>query len=347
MATPLLSETRSYGRFLEYTRERMLPGIVSAAIDSQPAISIFTGRIANSMFPERGPQGRGKREGSGESTVFKVRLGKNETVSELTGGYDTFDTTPQDNLRHGRANWKLYGATVNLSGHEVDVNNSPERVASMVEEESRDAIESLLDLMGGHVYTNSGSPNRLTGLEQAISANDSVYGLSGASSGYGNAWSSRGVSPDGTAPASISFTASPTSFASAGLANMRTAWNQSSEGATTQPHVILATLTNHERYEGSLEVQHRITNMMLADAGIRALEFKGAPVIQDRKCTSGAFYFLNFDHIWLQVLAGCDFATTPWTSTERQRVQVMKVYATCEIVCDDRKRQNKLLGVTA
>ena len=347
MSVNVLTESRDYGRLLEFARENMLPGIISAAIDSQPGISIFTGRIANAMYPEMGPQGRGRRVGSGDSTNFKIRLGKNDTVGELSGGYGIYDTTPQDNVRHGRINWKLYGGTVNLSGHEVDVNASSEAVVNIVEDEMRDAVESMLDLMGSHLYTNSGNPNRITGLEQIISANDSVYGLSGAASGFGSAWCSRGVSPDGTAPASISFTASPTSFVSAGMANLRTAWNQSSEGLSMQPEFILTTLVNHERYEGSIEVQHRVTNMALADAGIRALQFKEAPVIPDRKCTAGAFYFLNTDKIWMQILAGCDFASTPWLETEKQRVQVMKVYVTCEMACNDRKRVNKLVGITA
>jgi hypothetical protein len=89
------------------------------------------------------------------------------------------------------------------------------------------------------------------------------------------------------------------------------------------------------------------TNMALADAGIRALEFKQAPVIPDRKATSGSMYFLNTSRVFLAVLAGADFASTPWTSPETQRVQVMKVYATCEMVCIDRKRVNRLAGITA
>lgn len=344
MSVATLSETRTFGRYLEYTRDNVLPGIISAAIDSQPAISLFAGRIANSMYPERSDSGRAKRTTTGATIEYKVRLGTNSTAGELSSGYANFDTTPQDNVRHGRSNWKLYGATVNISGHEIDVNSGPEAVANMVEEESRDAVESLLDVMGSHVYTNSGISTRLTGLDQLISANDSVGGLSGAT--Y-YPWNSRGISADGTAVGSITFTPSTTSFAAAGLANMRTAWNQASEGASTSPDVILTTLTNHERYEGSLEPQHRITNMALADAGIRALEFKGAPVIPDRKATSGNFYFLNTSLLYLCVLAGADFETTPWTQPETQRVQVMKFYVTCEMVVRDRKRNNKLNGITA
>ena len=344
MSVATQSETRSYGRLLEYTRDKLFSGIVQTAIDSQPALSIFTGKLANSMFPERGPSGKGKRVVTGASIEQKVRLGKNDTVGSLSGGYDTFDTSPQDNVRHARFNWKLYGGTVNISEHEISTNSGPEAVANMVEAEMRDAIDSLADLIGSHIYTNGGVSTRVTGLDQLISANDSVGGLSGAT--Y-TTWNSRGVSADGTAPASVLFTPTTTSFAAAGLANMRTAWNQASEGQSVQPEVILTTLTNHERYEGSLEPQHRITNMALADAGIRALEFKQAPVIPDRKATSGNFYFLNLDKLFLTCLAGCDFQSDPFTTPENQRVRVSKVYFTGELVCVDRKRNNKLTGVTA
>lgn len=346
MSVPTQSETRSYGRLLEYTKDHLLPGIVSAAIDSQPAVSIFAGRLANAMFPEQGPSGRGKRVLTGATIEQKIRLGKNTTFGTLTDGYDTFDTTPQDNVRHLRFNWKLYGGTVNISGHEIDTNSSPEAVANMVESEMRDAVESLADELGSHIYTGSSIATRITGLDELINCAAGTATIGGLSRTTYPALNSRGVSADGTAPASIVFTPTTTSFAAAGLANMRTAWNQSSDG-NSQPQVILTTMTNHERYEGSLEPQHRFTSMALADAGIRALEFKQAPVIPDRKATSGAMYFLNLDKLFLSVLSGADFASTPFTQPETQRVQVAKVYITCEMVCTDPKRENKLTGITA
>lgn len=347
MSVPTFAESRTFDRFLEYTRDNLLPNIIQTAIDSQPLVSVLTGRIANAMFPERGPSGKGKRMVTGATIEQKVRLGKNETVRELTGGYDTFDTTPQDNVRHLRFNWKLYGGTVSISGHEIDVNRGPEAVANMVESEMRDCVDSLVDLLGTHLYTNSGLPNRVTGLNELINCAAGSTTLGGLNRTTYTTLNSRGVSADGTAPASIVFTPTTTSFAAAGLANMRTAWNQASEGMSTQPEVIMTTLTNHERYEGSLEPQHRITNMAMADAGIRALEFKQAPVIPDRKCTSGAFYFLNLDSHFLAVLPGADFNSTPFTEPDTQRVQISKVFITCEQITVDPKRQNKLTGVTA
>ena len=348
MSVAALTESRTFGRFLEYNRDKVLPGIISAAIDSQPGVSLFFGKIGNAAFPEQGPGGKFKRMGGGATIEKKVRAGKNETVRELTGGYDTFDTTPQSNVVHARFNWKLYGGTINISGHEIDVNGSNDTaVANMVEEEMRDCVASLVDLIGTHLYTNGGLTNRITGLDELINCSAGNTTMGGLSRTTYSVWNSRGVSADGTAPASIVFTPTTTSFASAGLANMRTAWNQASEGAAVSPEVILTTLTNHERYEGSLEPQHRITSMAMADAGIQALQFKTCPIIQDRKATSGAMYFLNSNAIFANVLSGADFASSAFTEPDAQRVSISKVYLTGEVVCVDPKRCNKLTGITA
>lgn len=344
----ILTESRDFDRALEYARETVMPKIWSNAIDSQPLVSTLTGRIANAMFPEMGPMGRGKRMMGGESIVGKARLGKNETVKSLTGGYDTFDTTPQDNVRHSRFNWKLYGGTVNISEHEIEMNASSEAaVANIVQEEMTDAIESLVDLLGTHLYSNGGVITRVTDLDTLISAaseNASVGGLSGSTYTH---WNSRGISNDGTAPASVSFTPGTTSFASAGLANWRRAYNNASEGQSTQPEVIMTTLNIHEYYEAVIEPQHRVTNTRLADAGIRALQWKEVPVIPDRKCPSGKSYFMNLDRMYLSVLRGTDFQSTPFTQPDAQRVRISKVFVTCEMCIFDRKRQNKVIGQTA
>ena len=213
-----------------------------------------------------------------------------------------------------------------------------------VEEEMRDGANSLADLLGTHLYSNSSVASRVEDLQSLISANDSVHGLSGAT--YEN-WNSRGLSARGTAASAVSFAGG--SFATQGLSDMRIAYNNASDGTNMVPDVILTTYDVEQFYEGKLQAQERFTPGSLADAGFRFLAFKQAADIPDAKCPSGHQYFLNIGGgtIYLAVLAGADFGSTPFQMPDTQRVRVSKVFVTCELVIVDRKRNNKITGITA
>lgn len=345
MSVATLSETRVFNRDLEAVRENVLGGIIEAAIDGQPVLWLFAGRGANDRWTEQGSRGMGKRTlPGGESIVTKVRLGKNDTAKALTGGYDTYDLTPQDNVRHARWNWKQYGAGISIDEHLIDTMGGGLAFYDVVEAEMADAANSLADLMASHLYNNGGSSNNVNDLNSLISANDAIGGLSGAT--YSN-WNSRGISARGTAAGSITFTPTTTSFAAAGLDNWRTAYDNASEGGTMTPNAILTTYLLKQAYEAKIQSQERYQPIQRTDARHMFLNFGMAPVIPDPKCPTGDTYFVNTETLHVVFLAGADFNSTPFQQPDRQRVRVSKVFATCEAICRDRKSNNRLTGQTA
>ena len=341
MSVTPITESREFRRNLEFSRENVLPEIFDNSKDSKPLVSIMTGELATPMFGAPGNMGRGKRAKGGESIVLKLRVGTNSTMQDLAGGYDTFDTTPQSNVIHGRANWKLYGGTVSISKHEINSNAGEFAYAPIVEEEMRSGAQDLVDSISGDLYDNGSVTTRTTSLDDIIGANDTIYGVSGAT--YSR-WNSRGVSDRGTAAASVSFAGG--SFATTGLQNWRVAWENCSEG-TESPHALLTTHTVKTFYEGSLQPQERFNSPRMADGGFQFLQFKSAPVIPDPDCQSGASYFLNFDHLWLCVQNGADFTSGPFVEPVNQNVLVAKLFSTLELGCDNRFLQNKVTGQTA
>lgn len=341
MSVTPISETREFRRNLEYSRENALPGIFDNSKDKKPLVSVMTGQLATPMFGGVGNQGQGKRVSGGESIVLKLRVATNSTVGSLTGGYSTFDTTPQSNVIHGRASWKLYGGTVSLSKHEINSNAGGFGHVDIVQDEMRAGAEDLVDDISGDLYDNGGVTTNTSGLDDIISVNDSIYGVSGAT--YPR-WNSRGVSARGTAAASVSFASG--SFAGQGIQDMRVAWNNCTEG-TESPQGIFTTHDVMSFYEGALQPQERFNSPRMADGGFQFLQFKSAPMFPDPDCQSGAMYFLNFNHLYLQVQAGADFSSGEFIEPVNQRVLVSKLFATCELVCDSRLLQNKLTGITA
>lgn len=344
MSVATLNETRTYERALEYSRDAVIPGIKENAFNFNPLASVMAGRLNTMLFGRAGLQGRGKKVRTGGTTIEgRVNLGQNTNVKTLTGHFDTVDTTPSDTPRHWRANWKEYVGAISISRFEQLANRSPEAIANMVESETRITIGSLVDFVGAHMYDNAGVGSRITSLSSLVSANNSVEGLDG---GTYTRWNSRGVSARGTAPGSVTFTPSTTSFASAGLQNLRDAWNGCTEGMV-KPDAIFTTHAIYSLYEGQLQPLERFTDARVADGGFQSLLYKTAPIFPDPQCTSGSLYMLNFEHLHFDVMAGADFDAGPFIEDTDSMALVSKVYLVCQLVVENRFVQNKLTGITA
>lgn len=342
MSVPTLSETREYGRFLTFFTEARIAGIKTNIYEFSPLMSAFLGRLSDAQFGSARMNGRGRLSLSGESVQVNHQLGRNSTVKTLASAWDTVNTSPQDNVRFSRANWAQYNsaATVNLLEMKVNMHNEG-KIASLVDFELTDAVTSLADFAADHLYDNAGSGDRLTELQSIVSANNSVQTLSGVT--Y-PAWNSRGLSPRGTAPGSVSFAGG--GFLATGIGNWRTAYLNASEGSV-QPHAIYTTYDIFSSYEGVLQPQERFTNSNIADGGFQQLAFKGIPVFPDSKCPSGETYFLNFDKVKLAVLEGMDFNVGEWHEAETQNAFSAKVNFVAQMICYDRRFVNKVTGQTA
>lgn len=334
------SLTQSVGRQYAFTRDFIQRRIWDQVFDHSPLLAMTFGRLQNASFGGVPMNGAMKETQTGGVTVMtRANLGKNTTAKTLTGPWDTVTTDPQDTVRFTQANWKHYSATVTVSEFDGLINTGPEAISSLLEHEVDNAMRSLADLVGDHLYQNGGG-DRVTDLQTIVSANNSVNQLSGAT--YSD-WNSRGVSARGTAAASVSFASG--SFAAQGIGDMRTAWLNASEGAI-QPRVVLTTYDNFARYEGSLQPQERFTSPQIADGGFQQLAFKSAPVMPDAKCPSGEMYFLHPDYFKVVVLSGADFRGTEFQMAEQQEAMVSKFLLKTQTIVKDRRFLNKLTGIT-
>jgi hypothetical protein len=299
------------------------------------------GRLLNANFGGVPLNGAFKdTQTGGESITHRVNLGSNSTAKTLSGPWDTVTTDPSDTVRNGYANWKHYSAVCTISDSELLMNTGDEAISSLLEFETQNAIRSLADLVGDHLYT-SGGGTALTPLSTLVSANNTADNL--AQSSYAK-WGSRGVSARGTAAASVSFTSG--SFAAQGMADMRTAWLGASEGAIA-PRAITTTYSVFASYEGSLQPQERYVDSMSADGGFTSLAFKSAPVMADVKVPTGEMYFLNPEYLKVRVLGGADFTSKPFIEAEQQEAMVSKIMLKCNTIVLDRRFNNKLVSLTA
>lgn len=337
--------TRIYDELLVTTAEHILPGIRENAINASPIASIFCGKIGMALSGAIGadgsPSGSGTRMVSGESIRANVKLGKNESFQWLPSGYSETNIDMSDTARGSRANFKLGIGTVVISGSEKRKNSGAAQITSLLNHKETDTVSSMVDGVADAILSAVGVANAVTPLGSIISANDSLQGLSGGT--FAN-WNSRGVSAKGTAAASISFASG--SFATQGVADMRTAYMNAEEGSI-RPKVIVTTDAIYRYYEGSLTPGVRFDDVGMGDIGFRALQFKSTPLFHDPRIATGVMYFLNTDFLFMAHLPGAMFDLTPAERGTNQDAFVANVLFEANLVCEARKYQNKLTGITA
>jgi hypothetical protein len=340
MSVASQSETRNVDRILAFTRDAIEKKVKDNHFNHSPLLAAFAGELLGE-FGRGMMAGRAKRtQSGGESIVTRPNLGANTGAKRKSGPWDTNNTAPSDTVRYARANWRFAACPVTLSDHDLRVNTGPEAISSLMEHEVTNAFRSVGDIVATDLYENSDNANSITDLSAIVSSNDIVQGLSGAT--YTD-WNSRGT--DGRTGA-LPHNFASGSFAAQGLDDMRSAYNNATEGSVS-PHAIYTAWDVYGFYEGTLQPQERFTNTAIADAGFQQLAFKAAPVFPDSYCPDGLMYFVNFDCVELVVLSGADFNLGEFVRVENQSARVAQVEFTGNTVVRARKFLNKLTDITA
>lgn len=320
--------SRSNLREYAFTRDNERNNFVDHVFDHSPTLKIF----ANQSLGDFGGvnlSGRGHRVVEGGHTITdRVVLGEHAGAKRNSGPYGTHNVAPDDNTRIAEANWAFYTHGLTIAEHEIRINRGEFARANFVAHQTRQVMKAVANMLAGDFYSTSAAANAITPLASLIGANDTLQGLAGGSYARYNA---RGLSAVGTVAASVSFASG--SFAVQGVADMRTCWNNASEG-TIQPDVITTGYGTHERYEGSLVPQERYAApARLGDASFQALAFKQTPVLAERKCPDASMFMLSLDPeegISLIVLSGADFDFSPFKPSSNQTVSVSPLELTCQ-----------------
>lgn len=323
------------------TMEAILPGVKQNAFQHSPIVSAFLGRTFDSAFGQGVMSGAGLRtQTGGESVRIQHNLGTNTTAQWLAGPWGTTDTTPSDTVRHSRANWTDGSATVTISARERLENAGDNRIVPIIEFETSNAVLSLADLAGDSLYDQA--TNGVSGLVQIAGASGSaLQGLDGDT--YAN-WNSRGVSSRGTAAGSVSFASG--SFSAQGVADMRTSYNNATEGAL-MPSLGLTTYDILEFYEGQITPQERYTSPQIGNLSFLNLAFKNAAVLGDPKCTSGNLFWVNPMSTYVVALAGGNFSVGEAHRAEGQESTNVQIMFKAQLVTEDRRLVNKMNTITA
>jgi hypothetical protein len=310
-------------RTYAFTRDRVLEGTQDHVFSHDPAVAIFLDKTLGSFGSVR-MRGMGRMDQRGAAAVqVRARLGAHTGSKWMAGAYDTHSVSPDDNVRLSQANWMHASGALVLTDTDKAIHQGTENMADFVADQTEGVMLALVDDIGTALQTNNSPANAITSLDTLIGAGAAtVQSFSGTT--YAG-WNSRGVSARGTAAASISFASG--SFAAQGIADLRTARLNCTEGSIG-PNAILTEHATYNRYEGALQPQERFAGAVgTADASFNALSFHQIPVLASPKTPSGYLYMVRAgrDGVSIVNLSGIAFEFKPFKSGSNQETHVSEL----------------------
>jgi len=334
-----------YGQRIQTTvQTKYLPFVVDTVLNS----NVLFQRIV-----------RAGKKWSGRTLRVPIKVSKNSTGQSFRG-FDTFSTAATDNRQFLEFTPSFYQITVALPGDELSVADTEDKVLDLMKLTIQSDTEDMADDLGTIFYadgTGNGSKDPL-GLAALVDDGNSVANIGGL------------------ARATYATLAS-TVTASAGvltLAKVDTLWSNVTSGAQ-KPTAFYTTETVFNLYGQLLRPQERIMKEassmkgMTGGTGFTALEYNSKPIIQDEKCTSGAFIALNENFVdWYalpffnakaiayksqiqgndyEAPMGLGFSWSDWIIPANAGSVVGHVYFGGQFITTNPKRHGKLTSVTS
>ena len=317
-----------WNQLTSITREKVLPKIEDQIGEDQPLL----GRLWNNI----------KLWNGGISLEIPVKYRHNSQGGSYSG-LDVLSTGQEQTRTRAKFTIKQIYQPIVLSNIEL-AQNGGEKVADLMDAEMEEAKESLKDKFCTQLYsdgTGNGGKD-LTGLHSAI-GNDGT-----ATATYGDITLATYTWFKGN------YTASVGSLMLSDLATMA----DSCKSGQDSPTILVTTETIWSAYEALLQPQVRFqseaSGYNSGDGGMKALSFRGIPMIADDYCTSGNIFFINEKYLKLYYMKHPKFPTdakgfsvTPLRDPVNQDGQVGFIFWYGQLVNSQPRRSGRLVGVTA
>jgi hypothetical protein len=287
-------------------------------------------------------------EDGSRGIVQPLLYGENDTVKSYSG-WDLLDITPQEGISAAEFDWKFLATSITINGEEEFRNSgSKTRVIELLKTKVKQAELSLQLKLNEMLFANgSGNGGKdITGLAAAVEEGSSWSTYGGINrtnhSFWRNQWINGALGAYGTGDFD-----GAVDVTYGGLIAMRKMYNNVSIGKV-RPDVILTTQDIVEQYEAIVEGDKlRVTSNALADAGFRAVEFKGVPMVYDSDCPAGYIYFLNAEFMKFVVGKGRNFKSTDFMRPQNQDAKSSLILLAANLVSSKSDVQGVITGFTA
>jgi len=317
-----------YSNLTSITRGKVLPKIVDQIGEDNPLL----GRFLN----------KSKLWNGGTDLTIPVKYRHNSQGGSYSG-LDTLDTAQEKTRTRATYNIKQVYQPIVLSNIDLAKNKGENQVAPLMETELGEAKTSLQDKFGTQLFSDgTGNDSKdITGLHAAVDDATNVATYGGIARGTYTWWKAN-------------YTASVGSLMLSDLATMY----DSCKSGQDSPSILPTTETIWSAYEALLEPQVRFTaqanGYTNGDGGMKSLSFRATPMISDEYCDSGMIYFLNEKYLQFYHMKhpkfptdNRGFAVSEMREPVNQDGEVGFIFNYSQLVCDQPRKQGRLVGVTA
>ena len=257
-----LSETINFDSFLTSTLKKYETKLAKNFIEYRPSVNVLMDNY-------------GHKESGGYAVQIPAEYGVNSTTKFISP-YDAVDTTPSEFAQPLIYPWRHIASSATISDIEKVANAGKEKLFDLLEGRIRQAVRSMVNLVGSENYSDGTSfgGNTFTGMAAAISTTPTVDPASGAVGGQTavtNSWWRNNA------------TTSAGSFAAHGVHGstddlVEQMYNNCTDGSMDHPTAILSDQTCYEFYNQTLLGTVRYVDPLAkGDLSFSSLAYKNIP----------------------------------------------------------------------
>ena len=288
----------------------------------------------------------GHKDSGGYQVQIPLEFGNN-TNTKFFNPYDVIDSTPSEYALPAIFPWRHIASSATISDVEVVANSGAEKLFDLFEGRVRQAVRSMVNLIGSEIYSDGTDfgGNTIVGLAAGIKLDPTTDPASGAVGGVSSAtytfWRNNSKTSAG-------------SFASAGVGAagdyVETMYNTCTDGMIDHPDVILSSQDVYEDYNTSLLKTVRYVDpnhMKVGEYSFNGLQYKGLVWYWDRQCPTGRAYFINRSAVHFYVDPQMMFTWTEPRAWPNQLVKTRLLSLRCALVYKRRMFLGVIDGITA
>lgn len=304
---------------------------------------------------------RKRTEEGGERIVIPLAYSQNSTFKSMSG-YETVDTTPQDNLTSAFSQWKEMAGSISISQREENQNRGKYQVINLLTAKTKiaemSAAEELALQSTGVIATTDPSKD-LTPLGHLIQKDPSgTSTVENIAQGTYSWWRNQQYNSAASAWATF-------------LTEMESLYNSCSKGGgkgqRSAPNWILCNKGYYELYLAAARDKSRIIKYddTIANMGFGGAKFHNAVLTWDEylpdfdgttnmtKDTLDSYtfsyynaLFLNTEFLEYVVISGSDLDVGPFIQPENQKARTAIIYNMANLVTSNRRKQGLHHGVS-
>ena len=271
-------------------------------------------------------------------TGFREPLmyGENDTVDSY-GPYEDYRTDRQEGLTHAAFSQKVVGGSIVITDLEKKQNVGEPAILSLMDAKIQQTEITMFNKTDVQLCSDgTGNASKdIGGIKHLISATPAVGTVGGIDRAL-YAWWKNNVNTTGTAAFNTAL---------AGKLLMEAMYLACKNGNDT-PNLIMTTDAVWSLYSASLDtnLRYSTSDLEMGKAGFLNVSFHRAIVLSDENIDAGYMYFINTDYLFLKVLAGGNFATTPFERRGNKFIALINLYA--NMTMSNAQRQGLLTAIT-